>query len=332
MSSLLIRLRNVKRELEISQISTWIRQALLCKAHVLRLQYDEPDCHQLKVHNLHLVSHHLMTLELKCVRLENGFLDFSSCLTLKNLWMMGCHIWAEKLSSRSLKQLTIIHCYFKGHIWTRISTPNLVWLELSNNHRKTTMLESVPSLVKALVRLRDCLDHCGKEEFWGSCSRHNCNNCGHTGEESQDCVLLKGLSQAANLELVAGPRTVCLCLPFFLQSSCSFDHLFLLTCLYHPLAQIVAYVFQYLCDHQCTAQLYKWGWGCYDRFSGSAYYDEYANVRGNIGSPFKWTCYCTLDTHRCSIVVLVFQARHVLVHNKCRTFENNLVHVLWNNT
>jgi hypothetical protein len=216
---------NVVKETEISKIRTWIQQALLCKAQTLRILFDEPDYSSLMLRHLHLVSHYLTTLELKCVRLGNDFLDFSSCLTLKNLRMYLCYIWSEKISSHSLKQLTIIHCWFRDHKRTRISAPNLVWLELSNNHRKTPILESMPSLVKALVRLRDCLDHCGKEEFGGSCSKNNCINCVHNSEKHQGCVLLNGLSQAERLELVAGAGTVYLYqLPFILF----FDHLFLL--------------------------------------------------------------------------------------------------------
>ncbi|XP_066342816.1 F-box/FBD/LRR-repeat protein At5g22700-like [Miscanthus floridulus] len=198
---------NVVKETEILKIRTWIQQALLCKAQTLRILFDEPDYSSLMLWHLHLVSHYLTTLELKCVRLGNDFLDFSSCLTLKNLRMNLCYIWSEKISSQSLKLLTIIHCWFRDHKRTRISAPNLVWLELSNNHRKTPILESMPSLVKAFVRLRDCLDHCGKEEFGGLCSKNDCINCVHNSEKHQGCVLLNGLSQAERLELVAGPGT-----------------------------------------------------------------------------------------------------------------------------
>jgi hypothetical protein len=236
---------NVVKETEISKIRTWIQQALLCKAQTLRILFDEPDYSSLMLRHLHLVSHYLTTLELKCVRLGNDFLDFSSCLTLKNLRMYLCYIWSEKISSHSLKQLTIIHCWFRDHKRTRISAPNLVWLELSNNHRKTPILESMPSLVKALVRLRDCLDHCGKEEFGGSCSKNNCINCVHNSEKHQGCVLLNGLSQAERLELVAGAGTVYLYqLPFILF----FDNLFLLWHLYCYLAYTVIYVWGHQFD------------------------------------------------------------------------------------
>ncbi|KAL6658256.1 hypothetical protein ACP70R_003842 [Stipagrostis hirtigluma subsp. patula] len=151
-----------------------------------------------------LVTQHLTTLELKFVGLKSDFLDFSSCPALKNLSMMSCGIWAEKISSQSLKQLTMSHCYFYRRIRTRISTPSLVWLELSNNHRKTPLLESMPLLVRALVRLRDCNDRCGKEKFGGSCSNSSCVNCGDNGDRAGASVFLEGLSKAESLELVAG--------------------------------------------------------------------------------------------------------------------------------
>lgn len=95
---------------------------------------------------------------------------------------------------------------------TRIAAPHLVELELINNYGLTLFLGKMPLLVQAFVRLIGYGDVCGKEKFGGSCYNYSCNNCGESGDGSGECVLLKGLSQAENLELVAEPRQVCWCL------------------------------------------------------------------------------------------------------------------------
>ncbi|TVU26311.1 hypothetical protein EJB05_28850 [Eragrostis curvula] len=189
--------------MDLKQIDSWIQQALLCKTQTLKVDYycETP---QLSIQDL-LISQHLRTLELSSIMLGSRSLNFSSCLALKKLLMRFCSIDAEKIMSQSLENLTMRYCKFEKNIRTRISCPGLVWLELTENSDKTPILESMPSLVKALVRLRGCDDRCGAEVFSQSCSNSSCDNCVDNGDGITDSVLLKGLSEAESLELVAKP-------------------------------------------------------------------------------------------------------------------------------
>ncbi|CAL4985275.1 unnamed protein product [Urochloa decumbens] len=120
--------------------------------------------------------------------------------------MRDCDISSSRISSQSLKYLTISGTMFPGisRRRTRISAPSLVWLQLTDN-TTPPLLESMPSLVKAFVRLNDAVAYCGKEEFGGSCSDDSCDNCADDGRLTEDCILLKGLSKAESLELVSKP-------------------------------------------------------------------------------------------------------------------------------
>jgi hypothetical protein len=110
------------------------------------------------------------------------------------------------LSSHCLKKLVILDSMFEGGLKT-ISAPSLVWLELTDN-TDAPLLGSMPSLVKAFVRLQD---FCNKD-FEGSCSDSRCDNCGDNGRRNENCMLLNGLSNAESLELVAPPGEIRLCL------------------------------------------------------------------------------------------------------------------------
>ncbi|KAL6658253.1 hypothetical protein ACP70R_003839 [Stipagrostis hirtigluma subsp. patula] len=185
-------------------VGIWIQQALLSQAGILSVNV----AHQndgFVLDDVALISKHLTRLQLSSVGLKGKFLDFSCCLVLKSLCISSCDIYAEKISSQSLKQLTIWNCLFYGIVRTRISTPSLAWLELSDCG-DTPLLESMPLLEKAFVRFQsDSKDCCGKEEFGGSCTNKFCRNCGDNCDRSGDCILLKGLSRAESLELVAQP-------------------------------------------------------------------------------------------------------------------------------
>lgn len=187
------------------QINLWIRHALLCQARILGVHLA-CDNNSFELDDLPLISRHLTRLELCSVVLKDNCLDFSSCPALDELWMSGCYIEADMISSQSLKRLTIIDSMFYPNVRTRISIPSLVTLELTECWGKTPLLESMPSLSAAFVKLTDWDDLCGKEEFGGSCVNNTCDNCGADGDGSGDCVLLKGLSEAKSLKLIAEPR------------------------------------------------------------------------------------------------------------------------------
>uniref|UniRef100_A0A0E0MDL2 F-box domain-containing protein n=1 Tax=Oryza punctata TaxID=4537 RepID=A0A0E0MDL2_ORYPU len=187
------------------QINLWIRHVLLCEARVLRVHLSI-DNNSFELEDLALVSRHLARLELSNVVLKNHFLNFSSCPALEELVTRNCHIEAEEILSESLKLLTTVDCVFSSYPRTRISVPSLVALELTEPWGSTPVLESMPSLLTASIKLTDCDDHCGKEEFGGSCDDNACDNCGANGGNSGDYVLFDGLSEAKRLELIAKPR------------------------------------------------------------------------------------------------------------------------------
>ncbi|KAF0894653.1 hypothetical protein E2562_001946, partial [Oryza meyeriana var. granulata] len=186
-------------------INLWIRHVLLCQVRVLQVHLSI-DNNSFELEELALVSQHLTRLELCNVVLKNCFLNFSSCPALEELVMRSCHIEAGKILSESLKRLTAVDSVFSSYPRTRISLPSLVQLELTEPWGITPILESMPSLLTAFIKLTDCDDHCGKEEFGGSCDYNVCDNCGVNGGSGGDCVLLEGLSEAKSLELIAIPR------------------------------------------------------------------------------------------------------------------------------
>ncbi|KAG2565150.1 hypothetical protein PVAP13_7NG349317 [Panicum virgatum] len=112
----------------------------------------------------------------------------------------------RKISSNSLKFLTFTFCGFNQdrRFRTLIYTPSLVSLRLEDHvfqdgHLyRTSVLDNMPALEKAFVRLAnenaDCCTHADS----GNCGHENCNSC-----YGGNCVLLKGLSEAENLTLIA---------------------------------------------------------------------------------------------------------------------------------
>uniref|UniRef100_A0A0D9XQ47 F-box domain-containing protein n=1 Tax=Leersia perrieri TaxID=77586 RepID=A0A0D9XQ47_9ORYZ len=129
---------------------------------------------------------------IRSVTVHGKFLDFSSCPALEELEMTRCVISGDKISSSSLKRLSIWECEFKSNVRTRISAPSLSFLELIDVKGRTPFLEDMPVLVTAKVVLSGtkCRDYCHSMNH-GYCTR---------------CVLLKGLADATNLEFIADPE------------------------------------------------------------------------------------------------------------------------------
>ncbi|XP_044361689.1 F-box/LRR-repeat protein At3g26922-like [Triticum aestivum] len=120
-----------------------------------------------------LVSRHLARLELRHVTVpaECTVLDFSSCMELEDLVISCSQIYANKLSSPSLKRLKIEECclFPRGSV-TCISAPNIVSLELDNIRITTPWLERMPLLETACVRLGHSWPlHCQCGVAWRSC-------------------------------------------------------------------------------------------------------------------------------------------------------------------
>jgi hypothetical protein len=160
----------------------------------------------LRLIDLPVVSGFLTTLELGGMSVHGKFLDFSSCPALEELKMTKCTISADKISSQSLKRLSICECKFKSDGRTVISVPSLLFLQLIAFKSRTPFLEDMPLLVTAKVILSGyhCTDYCYSSDP-GYCPI-GCTHCYGIDDGSAGCVLLKGLADASNLELIADPK------------------------------------------------------------------------------------------------------------------------------
>ncbi|CAN6374688.1 unnamed protein product [Urochloa humidicola] len=223
-----------KRDEELNRAAgIWIRHALsVCHARVLRVHLIGRRRLCLDAGSLAAGASLLKTVELKKARLTESSLDFSGCPVLKYLKMISCEIQADRICSPSLTRLCIDGCSFHAETRTRVSTPRLVSLWLTVSSGSAPVLESMPVLVDANVRIED----------WSHdmCSHNVCSNSGysneHGGHGSKDgcfCVdesgsgmyledltccdkcygsddgsslLLEGLSSATELQLISDPR------------------------------------------------------------------------------------------------------------------------------
>ena len=129
-----------------------------------------------------------------------------------------CEFWsATMISSKSLKHLAIISCSITAsaseHPRLRIYAPHMVSLHIDDIEGRTPVLDSMPSLVEAFVRIiDDCEDTCDKLLDNSQCGCEYCTTSGNGGDDNH-CVLLKGLSEAKDLELISSPELVCLHFP-----------------------------------------------------------------------------------------------------------------------
>ncbi|CAL5094331.1 unnamed protein product [Urochloa decumbens] len=190
-------------------VNMWFRIALLSQARVISLcttygiydhRWDQP----LRLPNVPIISQHLKILDLQRVTLKKSTLDFSGCPTLVDLKMKECQIQGN-VSSPFLKHLSITSCDFAtSSLRARIYMPGLILLVLSRFTCRTPLLESMPLLVSAIVRVKDCEDECSKSSY-GDCGDHTCFGCYDFDHGANDrrgeSLLLKGLSQVTELEL-----------------------------------------------------------------------------------------------------------------------------------
>ena len=83
----------------------------------------------------------------------------------------------------------------------------MVSLHIDDIEGRTPVLDSMPSLVEAFVRIiDDCEDTCDKLLDNSQCGEY-CTTSGNGGDDNH-CVLLKGLSEAKDLELISSPELV----------------------------------------------------------------------------------------------------------------------------
>uniref|UniRef100_A0A453N1L1 Uncharacterized protein n=2 Tax=Aegilops tauschii subsp. strangulata TaxID=200361 RepID=A0A453N1L1_AEGTS len=208
-----------------------------CKVRALTLHIR--DNQYLYIDNLPLVSRHLRTLDLHGVALQKSFLDFASCPELEDMRMDTCLISVNKISSRSLKHLSITGCRSDLDCRIHVSTPGLVSLELDASDGLTPFLENMALLETAFVYLDDdCEDVCLNYVSGVFCGANNdtCKNCVPIGTNcSSNCVLLGGISSAKHLKLISETGKVCqlsltpLCYPFLFALSTSLLKIGILT-------------------------------------------------------------------------------------------------------
>uniref|UniRef100_K3YM90 F-box domain-containing protein n=1 Tax=Setaria italica TaxID=4555 RepID=K3YM90_SETIT len=150
---------------DVPHVNQWLRHAIVCKVRVFILSIisDESPSPWLELDDLPHASQQLTRLELSFVQVRNSFLNFTSCPLLEHLV-----------------------------------------LEYNDLEGRTPILDSMPSLIKAFVRITpDCEDACDKL-LDPNCSQCECQYCGtsvNVGDGNNSHVLLKGLSEAKDLDL-----------------------------------------------------------------------------------------------------------------------------------
>ncbi|VAI84790.1 unnamed protein product [Triticum turgidum subsp. durum] len=197
-------------------VNMWIRYAVsLCQAQVLKVCIGNVGI-LLGRSNLALTSRFLRRVELTGVILSGYSLDFSSCPALEDLNLCSSRIYGPKISSQSIRRLSMTQCDFNVDTGSRmrISAPCLVSLQLADVYGTAPLLESMPLLVTAFIRLgHDGFGTCTHEAY-GDCDECFPYNSDHSFydifpyggsfanyRDSNDYVLLQGLSGTTSLEL-----------------------------------------------------------------------------------------------------------------------------------
>ncbi|CAN6332688.1 unnamed protein product, partial [Urochloa humidicola] len=148
---------------DVRRVNLWFRHAIQCHVRVLRFLVTGTSVY-FDLHDLHLVpTQHLMKLELAGVEVKENFLNLSGCLALEQLAVDDSDLsFVRKILSESLKRLSITNCRFSRSFRTHIDTPSLVSLLLDDNEFNTPVLESMPSLVDASIRIvNGIVNSCG---------------------------------------------------------------------------------------------------------------------------------------------------------------------------
>ncbi|CAD6257901.1 unnamed protein product [Miscanthus lutarioriparius] len=162
---------------DVSHVNLWFQHVVMCKVHVLRLSMfvrsqDEPF---LPLDILPLISQPLMDCELSSV---------------------------NKIVYESLKHLIIIFSIGSSDSRINIYTPNVASLRLEHLGGRTPIVEGMPSLLEASVKITGaCRDRCTNANYFWTCDCESCDSSDSTANGSINCVLLRGLSEAKSLVL-----------------------------------------------------------------------------------------------------------------------------------
>jgi hypothetical protein len=138
----------------LDETNIWVRHALLCQAQVITVDLRSGNT-WITLEDPPLISRCLRKLELTEVRLKGKFLDFASCPALEVLEIRGCSIETERIISQPVKVLSIEESSIFASYQERvcISVPSLICLQLNNRYGKAPLLESMPLLESASVKL-----------------------------------------------------------------------------------------------------------------------------------------------------------------------------------
>uniref|UniRef100_A0ACD5ZRT6 Uncharacterized protein n=3 Tax=Avena sativa TaxID=4498 RepID=A0ACD5ZRT6_AVESA len=121
--------------------------------------------------------------------------------------MKFCDINVRKISSRSLKRLSIIDCQSDLNYQVRVCTPCLISLELDNFSGRAPFLKNMVLLETARVDLgSSCEDFCVNYDDFGVFCEDNdngCDNCVAYNGGNNKSVLLGGISNAIHMELIS---------------------------------------------------------------------------------------------------------------------------------
>ncbi|XBI60647.1 hypothetical protein VPH35_041552 [Triticum aestivum] len=196
---------------DIPYVNLWVRSAVMCKVRVLTLHV----CGDIQYHCLEDSPNPLKSPPPKTstipscqtkpqgVALQKAFLYFARCPALEDLKMLNCLINANKISSHSLKHLSITDCRSDLDCRICVSTLGLVSLELDafDGSAPLALLDT------AFVYLgKDCHDVCLNYESGVFCGANDitCKNCVPISDDcNSDCVLLGGISSAKHLKLIS---------------------------------------------------------------------------------------------------------------------------------
>ncbi|WVZ98961.1 hypothetical protein U9M48_044331 [Paspalum notatum var. saurae] len=190
---------------DVVRVNLWFQHAVRCQIRVLRFAMTGKFAY-CELIATRLVSQYLMELELVGMVVKQSFLNLSGCPALELLLLDESDLrCVKKISSESLKRLSISCCFFNKSFRTHIVAPCLVSLQIDGNVNKTPVLESMPSLVNASVRIVRIdgvdVDSCN------NCDSGDCDSCHSIIHGNSSCVLLEGLSKAKNLALVTESKT-----------------------------------------------------------------------------------------------------------------------------
>jgi hypothetical protein len=201
-------LRVAGAAVDVCRMRLWVRYAVECKVQVLRHSFLGDTFARLRPDDPPLASRHLTKLELRGLVFNDDFLDFSRCPELQDLKIKDCSFkHAKRISSQSLRHLSIKRATFNRSSRAQILAPNLASLLLQVAAGRTPTFEKMPLLVKSSVLISEVCKDCCSRSNYGDCGDGSCGGCIRDDSAS---VILHGMSQVKSLMLLAYPEKVCL--------------------------------------------------------------------------------------------------------------------------